>query len=315
MQKFVLICIAVFISAASHAQQKDSLINYLVKILSVLASDSLEGRANYTPSLHKAAMFVASEMKQEKLVHYHGTTSYLHPFSSLYGKRKAAPVNGIYNPDYVLFNVIGVIPGRSKTDEAIIFSAHYDHVGSADGIYNGANDNASGVAVMLAIMKYYAETKSNERTLIFCAFAGEELGMHGSQEFVSSMDRKTVKAVINLEMLGRTNAVGLNSFMVIGEDRSNLDEIFKKNLEGSGYTIEPESNVLKKLDERSDHFPFSQKGVIAHTIMSSDDDDPCYHKPCDEIQTLDIANMSRLVEAIVMATSSIVDGIDTPKRR
>ncbi|HRF19915.1 MAG TPA: M28 family peptidase, partial [Chitinophagaceae bacterium] len=75
--------------------------------------------------------------------------------------------------------------GRTKADEVLVFSAHYDHMGiingnSKDSIMNGANDDASGTTAMLALAEYFAMRGDNERTLLFCAFAGEEFGLVGS---------------------------------------------------------------------------------------------------------------------------------------
>src|SRR5688572_15338076 len=100
-----------------------------------------------------------------------------------------------------------MLPGRSKPEEFIIYSAHYDHEGMVAGkkkdkIMNGANDNASGTAALLMLAQYFAQRKDNERTLVFCAFAGEEIGLKGSRELAQILDPQKVKAGINLEMLG-----------------------------------------------------------------------------------------------------------------
>ncbi len=102
-----------------------------------------------------------------------------------------------------LYNIVGMIPGKSLPQEAIVFSAHYDHVdrgadGQRSGIYNGANDDASGTTAVLALAKYFAMRKKNERTLIFCLFAGEELGLLGSTDFAKKIKPSFVKANINI---------------------------------------------------------------------------------------------------------------------
>src|SRR5690606_6413260 len=117
-------------------------------------------------------------------------------------------------------NVVAILPGKDKAGELVIFSAHYDHVGTrstnfalpytpergkpekGDTIYNGANDNASGISAMIMLARYFAATGSNSRTIVFIAFAGEEEGLYGSSKLALRVDHPTVAAMINLEMLG-----------------------------------------------------------------------------------------------------------------
>ncbi len=96
-----------------------------------------------------------------------------------------------------LANVVGVLPGRSKKNEYVIFSGHYDHLGigkpdipGGDSIYNGANDDASGTTAVIMLARYFAARHDNERTLIFAAFTAEEIGGYGSQYFPSNLIRR-----------------------------------------------------------------------------------------------------------------------------
>jgi Zn-dependent M28 family amino/carboxypeptidase len=216
----------------------------------------------------------------------------------------------------VLFNIIGVLPGKTKRNEFVIFSAHYDHIGSAkgkgDNIFNGANDDASGVAAVLTLAKYFSLRNDNERTIFFCAFAGEELGLYGSSYLASMLKPEPIKAVINIEMIGKTNVTGKNSFFVTGSGYSNIEKIFKANLKGGNIKIKSEPG--RDLFQRSDNYPFALKGIPAHSIMCSDDYDPCYHKPCDEVKNIDIENMTMIIKAIEKASQSLINGKDTPSR-
>jgi peptidase M28-like protein len=221
--------------------------------------------------------------------------------------------------DAVLYNVVGILPGRSKTSEAIIFSAHYDHIdsdpsGNSFGIFNGANDNASGTTAVLELARYFSKRNDNERTIIFCLFAGEELGLLGSERFATLVSRENVKAVINIEMIGKTNATGKERFFVTGSGFSDLERIITKNLEG-----EKVQSALRKSDpahlfQRSDNYPFYQKGIVAHSIMCSDDNDPCYHQTCDTSEGIDFTNMTSIIKAIAKACRTLISGEDTPKR-
>lgn len=216
----------------------------------------------------------------------------------------------------ILLNIVGVLPGKSKPGEVIIFSAHYDHIGTEikginDGIYNGANDNASGVAALLMLAQYYTIQDNNERTLVFCAFSGEELGLLGSKVFVNYINPKIVKAVINMDMIGIPQK-GKNHVVITGPYNSRLSKIFRKNLSTfkSNMIVDPDNS--KDLFERSDNYPFALKGVAAQTILSCDDFDDCYHQPCDEVKRLDIEHIRTVIKAIIQGCSTIVSGESTP---
>jgi hypothetical protein len=221
-------------------------------------------------------------------------------------------VNDLYK-DNVLFNMIGILPGKTKPGEVVIFSAHYDHIGATDGIHNGANDDASGTTAVLMLAKYFALRNDNDRTILFCAFAGEELGLFGSNFLASLLDPKNIAAVINIEMIGKTNAAGKNSFIITGARHSSLEQILKTNLKNNIVRIHPDPEK-NNLFQRSDNYPFALKGVPAHTLMCSDDNDPCYHQTCDDIKGIDLLNMVSVIKAIAIGTSTIISGQDTPTR-
>lgn len=288
--------------------------------LEVLASDSLKGRGNYTAELKKAATFIVNSFKAAGLLSYFDDSDMLQFFKD--GAFSGGQVQALnlenYDPERWLANVVAMLPGTDKPDEFIIFSAHYDHLVAErrgrDPIYNGANDNASGTAAMLALVHYFAQKNSNSRTIIFCAFAGEELGLLGSKYFVQTIDAKKVVAVINLEMLGRTAAAGKNSFFITGSNYSSLEEIVRANLNGSSVKLAREQySANGDLFLRSDNYPFAQLGIPAHTFMSSDDTEGCYHRPCDEVRTINKQHLLNLTNGIIQATRTLVDGTERPK--
>jgi hypothetical protein len=216
------------------------------------------------------------------------------------------------------FNVVGMLPGKSKPDEVIVFSAHYDHEGALpgktkDNIMNGANDNASGTTALLLLADYFAQRNNNERTILFCAFSGEELGLLGSLNFISYIDPEKIVAGVNLEMIG-VPQYGAKKVFITGEKYSSLPQLLQTELELAGISVMKEPDEEKMLFQRSDNFPFAEKGIPAHTIMASDDEDDCYHQPCDEIKRIDIPNMTALIKAIAMATQKLVNGENTPTR-
>lgn len=217
----------------------------------------------------------------------------------------------------LLNNIVGVLQGKSKPEEAIIFSAHYDHVGTglngATALYNGANDNASGTTAVLELARYFSMRNDNERTIIFCLFAGEELGMVGSSVFVNNIKPDNVKAVINIEMIGMTNRSGTNSFVVTGAQYSTLETIMRKNLKGDKFKIGNIGFDEQNLFARSDNYPFYDKGIPAHTVMCSDDKEKCYHQDCDDVERINFRNMTLVIKAIAKSCSTIINAADTPK--
>jgi len=311
------LCIAFIFLLKNTYGQTDTISKDDVKrIISFLASDKLKGRGNFTSELQKASYFIADEFRKDSLEFFPGFTSYFQPFTvnKLTEKELQKDAKGNYDYQVVLQNVIGVLPGKTKPDEVIIFSAHYDHMGDVigEGIYNGANDDASGTTAVLELAKYYSMKKDNERTLIFCTFAGEELGLYGSSVFSSILKPENVIANINIEMIGRY--LRKNSFFMTGAWLSDLEKIIKKNLQGQNIKIIKDPDVSKRLFQRSDNFSFAKKGIPAHSIMGINDTDPCYHQPCDDVRSIDIAAMTNLIKYIAIGVSTIVNGTDTPSR-
>ena len=219
-----------------------------------------------------------------------------------------------------LANVVGILPGKSKKDEYVVFSAHYDHIGTGkavdgDSIYNGANDDASGVTAVIMLANYYRALNNNERTLVFAAFTAEEIGGYGSQYFSRQLNPDKVVAMFNIEMIGTESKWGKNSAFITGYEKSDMGAIMQKNLEGSAFKFEPDPYPQQNLFYRSDNATLARLGVPAHTISTSKmDSEPNYHKVSDEIETLDIPNMTEIIRAIAISARSIVAGKDSPSR-
>lgn len=221
-----------------------------------------------------------------------------------------------------LFNVAGIIPGKSKAKELVIFSGHYDHMGitkpkelGADSIMNGADDDASGTSAMIALAKYYKKAKNNERTLIFVAFTAEEIGGYGARYFSQQLNPDEVTAMFNIEMIGKDSKFGKNTAFITGYDKSDFGKILQKNLAGTEFTFHPDPYIKENLFYRSDNATLAALGVPAHTISTDQIDvDPHYHQVTDEYKTLDVENILSTIKAIAKSAVSIVKGIDTPTR-
>jgi Zn-dependent M28 family amino/carboxypeptidase len=218
-------------------------------------------------------------------------------------------------------NVVGIIPGKSKKNEYVIFSGHYDHLGIArqplngDSIYNGANDDAAGTTAVIMLAKYFKKLNNNERTLVFAAFTAEEVGGFGSQYFSRQFDPSQVVAMFNIEMIGTESKWGKNSAYITGYDKTNMGEILQKNLKGSAFTFHPDPYPTENLFYRSDNATLARLGVPAHTISTAKmDGEPNYHKVSDEVSSLDMNNMAEIIKAIAISSSTIVGGKDTPAR-
>ena len=217
-------------------------------------------------------------------------------------------------------NVVGVIPGKSKKEEYVIFSGHYDHLGigkpvDGDSIYNGANDDAAGTTGVIMLAKYFKELKDNERTIVFAAFTAEEIGGFGSQYFSRQFDADKVVAMFNIEMIGTESKWGKNSAYITGYEKTNMGEILAKDLQGTAFTFYPDPYPAQQLFYRSDNATLARLGVPAHTISTSKMDvEPHYHKLTDHIETLDMVNMAEVIKAVALSSKSIVAGLATPTR-
>ena len=220
-----------------------------------------------------------------------------------------------------LANVVGILPGKSRKDEYVVFSAHYDHIGvgkpdnNGDSIYNGANDDAAGTTAVIMLAKYFKALANNERTIVFAAFTAEEVGGFGSQYFSRQFDPAKVMAMFNIEMIGTESKWGKNSAFITGYEKTDMGAIMQKNLEGTGFTFYPDPYTEQNLFYRSDNATLARLGVPAHTISTSKmDSEPNYHKVSDHVETLDMENMAMIIKSIALASRSIVAGKDAPTR-
>lgn len=217
-------------------------------------------------------------------------------------------------------NVVGVLPGKTKPTEYVVFSAHYDHLGigksvNGDTIYNGANDDAAGTAAVIMLAKYFKQLDNNARTLVFTAFTAEELGGFGSQYFSKQFDPKQVMAMFNIEMIGTESKWGRNSAYMTGYEKTDMGKILQENLKGTAFTFYPDPYPDQDLFYRSDNATLAKLGVPAHTITTSKmDSEKYYHTVDDEIETLDMQNMAAIIKAIAESSKTIVAGMQTPTR-
>ena len=317
MKKIILLLFVLFINFACQKTIKntvsiDPAIDSLLvkKHLYALASDKMQGRKAGTPGIEKAASYIETEFKKIGLTFYDTLNSYRQTFT-IKSKQE--------NKDITTSNIIGILEGKSKKEEYVIISAHYDHLGIngvlEDSIFNGANDNASGVTGVLTLAKYFKEKKLNERTIIFVAFTAEEMGMLGSKYFGNGIDASKYIAGINLEMIGKSPSFGPNSAWLTGYDRSDFGQIIQNNLIGTGYQLFPDPYLNYNLFFRSDNASLARLGVPSHSFSTTAIDiDKDYHQPSDELETLNITVITQTINAIAKGTESVINGNDTPSR-
>ena len=218
-------------------------------------------------------------------------------------------------------NVIGVLKGNDPelSKEAVIFSAHLDHLGRrpglADSIYNGADDNATGsTGVMTLADAFGALSTPPKRTAIFIGFWGEEMGLLGSRYYAEHpiwpLD-KTV-AMINLEMIGRPETGVRNKTWMTGWGESNLGELMAIGAKRMDTIVfEHPQYSGRMLYGASDNWPLVQKGVVAHSF-SAGSLHRDYHKQTDDWQKLDLEHMTAVIKGLFAGSLPIVNGEMTP---
>ena len=257
----------------------------LMEHVKFLASEELKGRGLGTEELDKAAQYIAEQFKAAGLEPAGDDGTYFQNWIQTVGGKDAK--------EFTLKNVIGIIPGTDEklVGESVVLSAHYDHLGlgwpdvrkgNEGKIHYGADDNASGVSVMIELAKLMGKTGQSKRTIIFVAFSGEESGLVGSRHYVENYTEfpaDKVMANINLDTVGRL--FGKKLLILNGESAREWKFIFM----GTEYvTGIPISMVAEQLDA-SDQRAFIEAGIPGIQIFSGPEED--YHKPTDTFEKTD----------------------------
>jgi hypothetical protein len=219
-------------------------------------------------------------------------------------------------------NVVAILRGSDpqKSSEAILFSAHLDHIGQLSGdrdrdtINNGADDNATGVTAVVTLADAYAALPQKPaRSVIFMTFWGEEKGLLGSKYYCENPLWPLEKTVanINIEMIGRPETGAEEKMWGTGWTRSSLGQQMAAGASRAGVEVFHREDVSEMLYARSDNYSFVQKGVVAHSFsagsLHSD-----YHQPTDEYTRLNIAHMSRIIEGLFAGSLPLANGELTP---
>ena len=261
--------------------------------LGFLASDAMQGRGSGTAYERIAAEYIGSQFRQ-------------------FGLEPAGDTDNAGNKSFVqrvplqsgaTWNAIGFLRGTDPAGDAIMLSAHLDHLGvnealtGDDKIFNGADDDASGCVAVLELARVLAAGKRTRRTVYFIAFGSEERRGQGSRYFIdhSPVPLTKIVADLNFEMLGRPDAkVPPNTLWLTGFERSTLGpELVRR-----GASLVADARPEQRFFQRSDNYALALQGVIAHTIssfgMHTD-----YHRPSDDLSKIDFPFMTRSLNSLV----------------
>ena len=278
---FTILFFLLYISCLAQSQHsnfviKEPLFNEvsLLRNIKTLSSDSFEGRRTGTRGAVKAKKYIINEFNALNVKPL--GRNFEQPFSFL---SKGKSYQGV--------NVLGLVKGSCCTDSYIVISAHYDHEGIKRGkIYNGADDDASGVSALFGIAEYF-KNHPPKHSVILAAFDGEELGLKGSKYFVdnSIVPRKQIMLNLNLDMISRSDK---NELFAVGTRYSKtLEQIILKG----GYsnkikllTGHDGSNWKDDWTDASDHESFHKKGIPF--IYFGVEDHKDYHQPTDDFENI-----------------------------
>lgn len=249
----------------------------LLHDLEILAADDMHGRKTETPGNAKARDYILQRFQQLRLTP--SGSSFEHPFTFVHPKDETKTKrHGI--------NLVGRIPG-TQSDRTIVVTAHYDHLGIKDGvIYNGADDNASGVAALIAVASYFLEQKP-QNTLILAALDAEEQGGQGSKALVETLDRAQIVMNVNLDMLARDSknilyASGTYHYPCL---KPTIEKVAASApiqlLQGHD---RPDRKDVEDWTKESDHYSFHEKGIPF--IYFGVEDYEHHHKPTDDFHNI-----------------------------
>ena len=270
----------------------------LMADISALAADSMEGRRIGTPGGARARAFLLRAFARIGLTPVRD--SFAVPFVAKY---RAAELRGV--------NLVGMIRGIKHTDRYLVVSAHYDHLGAANGvIYNGADDNASGTAAVLAMAQWF-KSHPPENSMIFALFDGEEQGLLGAKAFVEKppVPIERIIAIVNSDMVSRNvkgelYAAGTSAYPVMKPLLDSIAAVAPVKLLLGHDTGTGSSNWI----QQSDQGPFASKEIPF--VCFGVEDHPDYHSPGDRVEHIEPGFYYRSVQTIAELVRRLDRGLD-----
>ena len=339
MKKYLsLILVIPFFSFAQENLTYANSINNtdLYKHIEVLSSDSLEGRETGKPGQKMAAEYIANQFKKIGIPPYKRKTYY-----QKFKVKSERHICKCDDCDLTFFkrifkanqtirgeNVLGYIEGSDLKDELLIITAHYDHLGKHDSlIFNGADDDASGVSAALEIAEAFMLAKKEgngpRRSILIMPVSGEEKGLLGSRYYTDNpiYPLENTVANLNIDMIGRLDDWHDNGNYVylIGSDRLSYDlhDLNEKiNNEYIGIDLDYRFNDKDDPNRyyyRSDHYNFAKNNIPVIFYFNGVHED--YHKPSDTIEKLDFDKINTITKLIFLTAWEIANRDDRIKLR
>ncbi len=301
-----LLLTAAFLSLASAAPAFADPGDKALDDVRILSADDMQGRAPGTPGSEKARAYILSRFAQIGLSPV--TDSFEQPFS--FAKRDGTSVQGI--------NLIARIKGTETGGKAMVVSAHYDHLGVRDGqIYNGADDNASGVAGLLAVAEAF-KAKAPKHDVIFAVVDAEEGGLRGARAFVAAppVPLETIALNVNFDMLSKNAknelyVAGTGPFPALKPILVKVAMTAPVSLK-LGHDTDADGKE-NNWSNQSDHYAFGEKGVP--WVYFGVEDHPEYHKPTDDFATVPQDFFKRSVATVVQASLALERDLSTAAAR
>lgn len=293
---------AAFIVLTDHAHAGSKPGAHALDDVRILSADAMEGRGVGTAGGARARAYILRRFDQIGLKPAPGA-SFERAFT--FTNKLGRTVQGV--------NLVARIEGTSKSDKVLVVSAHYDHLGVKDGkIHNGADDNASGVAGLLAVAEAF-KARPPRHTVLIVALDGEESGLKGARAFVAAppVPLARIALNVNFDMIGK-NAKGQLYAAGAGPQpylRPVLENVARtapvKLLLGHDTDAEGKQN---NWTSQSDQEAFAEKGVP--WVYFGVEDHPEYHQPTDDFASLPQDFFKRSVATVVAATRALDDDLD-----
>ena len=278
----------------------------ILRHVATLADDSMRGRATPSPELDQTASYVAAAFRRAGLEPAGDSGGYVQFYAI--GRDSTTP-----RP--LAPNVVAVLRGRDPAlwGEYVAVVAHMDHLGvrrpvGGDSVYNGADDNASGTAGVMALAAAFAaQPERPRRSVLFLAVSGEERGLWGSRAFVArpSVPLDSIVGLVNLDMIGRNRP---DSVYVNGWGKSSLGDLVRRLASAHpelGLAVGPDEEDRPQTPADSDHYPFQHEGVPYVFFYTGNHAD--YHRPSDEPARLDADKAARVTRLALYTLWAVAD--------
>ena len=300
MYRSIISALLLFAFFSSNAQRirEHAVTAQLRNVVTYLSSDQLEGRATGSKGEELAALYLSEQFAMAGAKPA-GSEGYFQNFN----RRKEANPHSVQPVDTSMIyakNVIGMIDNDAS--HTVVIGAHYDHLGWGESggslhtgepaIHNGADDNASGVAIMMEMARWIKEKGLEGNNYLFIAFSGEELGLWGSTYFMKhpTIADLSINYMINLDMVGRLNDEKTLAVNGVGTSPAWKRNLKKANKDKLNYVFS-ESGIGP-----SDHTQFYLKDIpVLHFFTGQHDD---YHRPSDDIDKINFPGMVTITDLL-----------------